>query len=155
MALPSTGAISMSQVRSELGLSGSIDLGNSLVRSLAGRASGAISMSDLRGKSAVAGTRVRVTAGSTNSARGYAVNSYGSLSPTSVDGVTIYGITTLSGTPGNLTIWTSGNVPWSKIMYNGVQYNITLITGKINYAIAPIPNIYSQMTGTKDFYLIT
>jgi len=53
MALPSTGPISMSQVRSELGLSGSISLGQSQVRELAGRPSGSISMSHLRGKSAV------------------------------------------------------------------------------------------------------
>ena len=52
MALPSTGSISMSQVRSELGLSGSISLGQSEVRALAGRSSGSISMSHLRGKSA-------------------------------------------------------------------------------------------------------
>ena len=53
MALPSTGPISMSQVRTELGLSGSISLGQSEVRALAGRSSGSISMSHLRGKSAV------------------------------------------------------------------------------------------------------
>lgn len=53
MALPSTGSISMSQVRSELGLSGSISLGQSEVRALAGRSSGSISMSHLRGKSAI------------------------------------------------------------------------------------------------------
>lgn len=56
MALPSTGSISMSQVRSELGLSGSISLGQSEVRALAGRSSGSISMSHLRGKSAWGGT---------------------------------------------------------------------------------------------------
>lgn len=54
MALPSSGAISMSQVRTELGLTGSISLGQSEVRALAGKPSGAISLSDLRGKSAVA-----------------------------------------------------------------------------------------------------
>ena len=51
MALPSTGSISMSQVRTELGLSDAISLNLAAVRSLAGKASGAISMSDLRGKS--------------------------------------------------------------------------------------------------------
>lgn len=53
MALPSTGPISMSQVRTELGLSGAISLGQAEVRALAGRLSGSISMSHLRGKSAV------------------------------------------------------------------------------------------------------
>lgn len=54
MALPSTGPISMTQVRTELGLSGAISLGQAEVRALAGRVSGtSISMSHLRGKSAV------------------------------------------------------------------------------------------------------
>lgn len=53
MALPSTGPISMLQVRTELGLSGSISLGQAEVRELAGRPSGTISMSDLLGKSAI------------------------------------------------------------------------------------------------------
>lgn len=54
MALP-TGTISLSQVNSELGRSPtqSINLNDTAVRSLAGKASGAISMNDLRGKSAV------------------------------------------------------------------------------------------------------
>jgi len=52
MGLPSTGSISMSQVRNELELSGAISLGQSEVRSLADRPSGSISMSHLRGKSA-------------------------------------------------------------------------------------------------------
>lgn len=58
MALPSTGSISMAQVRTELGLSGSISLGQSQVRNLAGRSTGSVSMSHLRGKSAWDGTLV-------------------------------------------------------------------------------------------------
>lgn len=54
MALPSTGSISMAQVRTELGLSGAISLNQGNVRTLAGRPSGTISLSDLRGKSSVA-----------------------------------------------------------------------------------------------------
>ncbi|UOX40303.1 hypothetical protein [Vibrio phage PhiImVa-1] len=54
MALPSTGSISLAQVNEELGKGSSttISLGDAAVRELAGRATGAISMSDLRGKSA-------------------------------------------------------------------------------------------------------
>ncbi len=51
MATP-TGTISMSQVMSELGISGATSLNDSDVRGLAGKPSGQISMSDLRGKSA-------------------------------------------------------------------------------------------------------
>ena len=53
MALPTT-TISMSQVNTELGLSSTatISLNDAAVRSLAGVASGAISMDNLRGKSA-------------------------------------------------------------------------------------------------------
>ena len=51
MSLPSTGELSFSAIRTELGLSGAIDLNNASVRRLAGKASGAISFSDLRGKS--------------------------------------------------------------------------------------------------------
>ncbi len=52
MALPSSGPISLKQVRDELKLSGSINLGQQEVRNLAKIPSGRISMSDLRGKSA-------------------------------------------------------------------------------------------------------
>lgn len=51
MALPSTGAISMNDVRTELGKTGTISLNDSNVRNLAGKTSGTISMGDLRGKS--------------------------------------------------------------------------------------------------------
>lgn len=50
MALPSTGAISMNDVRTELGKTGTISLNDSDVRNLASKTSGTISMGDLRGK---------------------------------------------------------------------------------------------------------
>lgn len=54
MALPSSGSISLSQVNVELKKSATaaISMGDSAVRALAKKTSGAISMSDLRGKSA-------------------------------------------------------------------------------------------------------
>jgi hypothetical protein len=54
MALPSTGPISLSQVNTELGNStgATISLGDAEVRGLAGRATGAIALGALRGKSA-------------------------------------------------------------------------------------------------------
>ena len=51
MALQGSGAISIQQIATELGLSGSLSLGDSRARSLAGKASGTISMSDFYGKS--------------------------------------------------------------------------------------------------------
>jgi hypothetical protein len=53
MTLPASGQISMSQVRTELSLSGQISLGQSEVRTLFGVASGQIKLSDGYGKSAV------------------------------------------------------------------------------------------------------
>jgi hypothetical protein len=51
MGLQTSGPISLGDVRTELGESGAIGLGNSNVRTLAGVASGAISLGNLYGKS--------------------------------------------------------------------------------------------------------
>ena len=71
MPLPTSGSISMSQVLTELSLSGAISLGQAEVRNLAGVASGAISMSNLHGKSAATHTHV-LTVGA------WAINGVGS-----------------------------------------------------------------------------
>lgn len=53
MTLPSSGPISMAMIANELGISSyGLSLNDSRVRNLAGRPSGTISFSDLRGKSA-------------------------------------------------------------------------------------------------------
>lgn len=67
MALPDSGAISMSQVRTELGTSGAISLGSSAVRNLAGIPSGSISMSQLRGKNSYSGKIITMTIETFNS----------------------------------------------------------------------------------------
>lgn len=51
MPLPSSGKISLGDIRTELNKTGSISLGSTDVRNLAGKTSGIIKMSDLRGKS--------------------------------------------------------------------------------------------------------
>jgi hypothetical protein len=73
VALP-TGTISMSQVNTELGRSSTatISLNESAVRTLAGVASGAISMNNLRGKSAMSVTASNVS----GSAGGFAASGY-------------------------------------------------------------------------------
>ena len=92
MALPSTGAISLLDVRNELGKTGAISLGDSAVRTLAGRTSGAISMSDLRGKSSYThqltiGTDSRPTA--VYYGYGRDVNAFGGLNPDNINGIKI------------------------------------------------------------------
>lgn len=53
MALQSSGTIKMSQIRTELSESGTVNLGKTSWRGLAGKASGIIKMSDFYGKSAM------------------------------------------------------------------------------------------------------
>lgn len=50
MTIPTTGSISLGMVAQELGVAKPLSLGDSRVRTLAGKASGAISLTDLRGK---------------------------------------------------------------------------------------------------------
>lgn len=88
MTLPSTGPISMSQVATELGISATgLSLNDSRVRALAGKPSGTISMSDLRGKS----TSVLTVGSSTPSVTNYGYYSglYGALTNTSRYGGTV------------------------------------------------------------------
>jgi len=94
MTLPASGSISLSQVASELSLSTTgINLNNSSVRSLAGKASGAVSLSDLRGKSAT--PTIHMTAGTGGTHKGYLNTlgtTYGSVDNTSVLGQTVIGL---------------------------------------------------------------
>lgn len=111
MALPSTGAISMAQVRTELGGSGPISLGDANVRSLAGVPSGPISMTNLHGKSAVVGP----TSGTTYTYYYEEFNHAVSASPNDPRGL-VFTKTYTHGASGNITLavqtegtyWTDG-----------------------------------------------
>jgi len=90
MALPSTGPISLANVRSELGLSGAISLGQSNVRTLAGLGSGPISLSSLHGKSTAIGLgSFNLSAVASGTMCGFVSGSFGAVSPTSVFGISI------------------------------------------------------------------
>lgn len=90
MTLPSTGSISMGQVNTELGRSAtaSINLNDSAVRALAGKSSGAISMSDLQGKSSWA-LQTTITIGNSNSNYGFSHTVFGSIANRSIYGKSI------------------------------------------------------------------
>lgn len=95
MTLPASGPISMSQVATELGVTASgINLNQTNVRTLAGRPSGTISMSDLLGKSN--GLVFNLIAGNSpgdTAARGFksyddnGAGVYGSISPSQVGSI--------------------------------------------------------------------
>lgn len=121
MTLPTTGSISLSAVNAELGRASAaaISLGETAVRNLAGIATGAISLGNLRGKSS--GTTVTVYESSYSTGGkvpvvyyGYAgtgttaPTTFGSISPTTYKGVFIRALYNTLGTtqvqfPGNLT----------------------------------------------------
>lgn len=140
MALPSTGTISLNDVRNELNLSGSISLGSAAVRSLAGIASGAISLADLRGKSArIIRTLTSGSPSGTTIFRGWdsglivtSVNSgystYGSIDNRFFqDGREATSIFSRSNQASTLYVYLMGTQApsWTKIVFNGTQYNIS------------------------------
>ena len=92
MTLPASGPISMSQVATELGVTASgINLNQTNVRTLAGRPSGTISMSDLLGKSSVIKFTMTVGVPDNIDHKGYGSNllgpgqvNWGSITPTQV-----------------------------------------------------------------------
>jgi len=108
MALPTSGPLSLGAVNIELGLSRTtlIKMGQSSVRTLAGVASGAIKLSQLRGKGTpIAGTprtinlaaaiRVGVSEVYTYEYVGHSPTptpAFGSVSPSSLDGVPIHSL---------------------------------------------------------------
>lgn len=79
MALPSSGTITMAMIATELGISPTgLSLNDSRVRTLAGVPSGAISMSNLYGKSNVFSTIMTVGGENSGRYRGYSSSASGS-----------------------------------------------------------------------------
>jgi hypothetical protein len=136
MTLPTTGAISLGAVAAELGrAAGTLtSLGEASVRSLAGVASGAISLSNLYGKST--GTTITVTEGiydtggkvsftyagysTSGSSCGYVL---GSASPTIFKGVAIKGIWSVNAGSTNLDF--AGDQTGNSSFLTGVTINGT------------------------------
>ena len=117
MALPSSGSISLSQVNTELGNSATapISLNDTNVRTLAGKASGAISLNDLLGKSAGGSITFTPTPGSY-------VESDGGLG-TSVS-------LTVSASASVVWTWTrTGDVASSSVPTGGTASSITFTLG--------------------------
>lgn len=141
----------MSQVRTELGRTGVISLGDGTVRALAGKAVGIISMADLRGKSAI--EVLTVTPGTANGTRGWSIGAIGSISSRSYGGFTLNYITVLSGDPGTVSVGVSGTVSpgWTKVYINGVAYTLTFGTDNkmsLTMGTATVPNAYTIFAST-------
>lgn len=157
MALPSTGPISLANVRSELNLTGAISLGQGTVRALAGKATGAISLGDLRGKS-LSLIVTPGTVGGTVKFRGYSQGhaggptfpaaEIGAISATDWQGTHINAIGVYSTRTTEFRIFTGSlDQPlWTTVTVNGVAYSITWVLLKLVYeGLATIPNAYASL----------
>jgi hypothetical protein len=91
MTLPASGSISLTQVAAELGVGAAIGLGDANVRNLAQVPTGAISLTDLYGK-----TRISLNSQQYGLTTSFGFSSsgllYGSISPTNFNGYTILGL---------------------------------------------------------------
>lgn len=138
MTLPSSGAISLSAVNVELGRASTaaISLGETAVRNLAGIASGAISLSNLYGKSLVTGTTITVTEGQYDTGgkvpfvyAGYSASGsscayvLGSASPTIYKLVAIKGIWSVNS--GSTSLDFAGNQTGNSSFLTSVTINGT------------------------------
>lgn len=149
MALPSTGPISLGQVRAELGLSGPISMGSGTVRSLAGVASGPISLYNLLGKSSRPQTFV---SGSFETYTGFsAFLGAGYISVNPFMGRGFKSILSHSGDVNNIRIIIAdaANPGWSVIYVNNVAYSLYNFYSDLKYGEfsfnAVVPNVFNLL----------
>ena len=156
MVLP-TGTISMSQVNTELGRSStaSINLNETAVRTLAGVASGTISMNDLRGKSSFTAVfnnaqNISVMNGQSTSSpldASYAINTNGTC--TKINGTYTNNGPTAWGTP-------TGGTPGSNFQVRlYVDQCFTSSNHPQNYAIFAGSTIADGFVGYTSFYSLS
>jgi hypothetical protein len=144
MTLQASGTITLAQIQAEFGGANPIYLGEyyrggayvpNTTLNLAVPTNGAIDLADFYGTSGGVQSNITVTCGSysdggKNSSlySGYnAVTGYGSRSPTTFNGVLIYGINTYGYISYNQQVWFQnnlvGNPPFSSLTINGTTFN--------------------------------
>lgn len=153
MTTPATGSLSMSQINTELSVASTTtqDLNAASVRSLATVPSGAISFSNLRGKSNAKATGT-MTAGSSSGYVGYNKNQTGSLT----NSLTSNAFTTFAyfdGSNNTTTIYTSSvaGPAWTtnpssiSMTMNGVTATMPYSSGAGAYVVTG--NVFNIVTG--------
>ena len=164
MALPSIGSISMSQVRTELGRSNTITLNDSDVRNLAGRTSGTISMSDLRGKSSST-HKLTIGTASRKGATFYGYNTinftgstYGNLSPNTFNSKTVdclyseYNTSSPSYYTYLLSVWGALGVSKLTLIINNITVQLEGNSGNSSVIYSVYDDSVQYGTKVKDIY---